>query len=331
MMMIHRYLLFSLVISSLVLDLTRAQSNPSDSILTITSSNIENALEKYEYLFLQFYTAQCSVCQGHLHEYPEIVKKVQLYNRLIGFGKVDGDKEKALVEKYEAQRYPFFLLVTKEGPIEYTGGKTIKEVVNWIKKQTTHIVEAVAYDIELQRFRKEYEVVFLYFGAFQGNLYNNYAFTAKYFVTDSTMTFLATESAELKAKYNIEKEGEILNFKMYDNEPSRLVPPYDPTGLYDFVQNNQYPDIKPFSPKIAELVFGHMNTSIFLFTGRRKSYEAAQNEFIAAKDEIKESLSLVLVDITDSLGRRVFEYLGVGFGELPAVMLEKLLWRLNFC
>ena len=98
------------------------------------------------------------------------------------------------------------------------------------------------------------------------------------------------------------------------------MPTYDPTTLYNFVSDNQYPIVKPFSPKIAELVFGRMNTSIFLFTGKRKQYEAAQKEFISAKDSIQDSISLVLVDITESLGQRVFEFLKVSFKELPAVM-----------
>ena len=118
-----RYLLLSLAVCSLVSSSLSSKGGSSDLVLSIDSSSIENALEKYDFLFLQFYSAQCSVCQSLLLEYPEVARRVQQYNRRIGFGKVNGDEEKAVVQKYQVHGYPGFVLVTKEETIQYTGGK----------------------------------------------------------------------------------------------------------------------------------------------------------------------------------------------------------------
>lgn len=290
------------------------------TVWTVTTDNFASLLGKHDYLFLEFYTTHCQPCQRLVLELPEIARRVHAYNRRVGLGKVDGSEEKALAEKFTVHGFPTLLLITKGGQKEYTGGKTIREISDWIKKQTTPLVETILFEKDVEQAAKEYEVLFIYLGDSKSANFNHYLYVARRFLSDSTMTFLTSPSDELKEKYQVKEEGTIVNLKRFGKEsPMRLLPPYEAGDIYNFVVANEFPDVRPFSTKVADLLFSKLTTCLLLLRGRTNKDAIAQKEFLETKDLLKQKIPLVLVDVTESLGERLVEFLGIQIHDIPTV------------
>lgn len=329
----NQKVVFICLLATALISLCAAQENTAlpGTVLNVDSNNYASLVKKYEYLFLEFYTTHCQSCQRLILELPEIAKRVHAYNRRVGVGRVDGGEEKELAEKFNVHGYPTLILVTKTGQTEYNGGKTPREISDWIKKQTTPLVETVLFEKDIEQAGKEYEVQFIYFGNSKLTLFNHYLQIAKRFLSDSTMTFLTSPSEELMEKYQITEPGTIVNLRRFGKEPVRLLPPYLVGDIYNFVNAYEFPDVKPFSPKVADLIFAKPTTALLLLRGRTGKDAAAQKEFLEITDQLKHNISLVLVDVTESLGERLVEFLGIKIKDIPTVRtLESLIALTKF-
>ena len=291
-------------------------------IIELDEKNYIPTSQKYQYMFIQFYSSECDVCRRLNPEYSEVVRTVRTFSDQIAIAKMNADTNPDVAKRFEVYGYPTFIFVENKDFAHYFGGQSAREMADWIKKKISPIVKKIFEESDLEAVRKEYEVAVLYGGEIENRLYNNFLDIASDSLEDCTMIFLATANKELLQKYNLTKDGEVAIFHVYTKDPILLRGDFDPTELYGFVGSNQFPDVMPFSPKVAERIFGKMLTTMFLLRGRTSDGYAAQQVLIDAKDDLKSELKLSIADITETIGLRLMEFLGVKIGDLPAVYLS---------
>lgn len=58
----------------------------------------------------------------------------------------------------------FFINGSTENPVDFNGGRTEKDILNWIKKRTGSVSEALNTAEELTAFTQKNQVAIVYFG-----------------------------------------------------------------------------------------------------------------------------------------------------------------------
>jgi protein disulfide-isomerase A1 len=69
-------------------------------------------------------------------EYAKAAKSLKESNSEVRLAKVDATIESSLAEKFKIRGYPTIKFFISGEPVEYGGGRTGEEIVNWLKKKS---------------------------------------------------------------------------------------------------------------------------------------------------------------------------------------------------
>ena len=78
--------------------------------------------------------------------------------------KVDATENAELGTRFNVQGYPTLKFFTNGSPIDYTGGRTDKEIVSWIQKRVGHISTELRDQAALDKFKSDNAVAIVFFG-----------------------------------------------------------------------------------------------------------------------------------------------------------------------
>ena len=167
------FLLFTIIIFT-----SSEDDFPKDKdVLILTDTTFEKALQKYEFLMVFFYAPWCIRCNKFHPEYDKAA--TLLKNENIFLAKVDATVEKELDKKFEITGYPVIKLFIKRKPIEYKGERNHTDLIKWIRRKTNGpCVEEINTDEEIEKFKKNNDVVLIYYGR-DKNIENEYIKVAR--------------------------------------------------------------------------------------------------------------------------------------------------------
>ena len=151
-----------LLISLLSLSLTEDDFPIENDVIILTDSTFDKAVAKYDYLLVLFYAPWCGHCKKFHPEYEKAAKTLRKENLYLS--KVDATVEKKLAEKFDIQGFPTVKLFIKGEEIEYTGGRKEQEVINWMRKKTGPASKLIENVDEIDKLKKDNDVVLIYFG-----------------------------------------------------------------------------------------------------------------------------------------------------------------------
>jgi protein disulfide-isomerase A1 len=91
---------------------------------------------------------------------PEFAKAAQKLseNKDVRLGKVDATEESELAEENAVRGYPTLKFYRNGKVIDYSGGRTADEIVNWIEKKTGPAARTLTSQDEVDKFLLEKEV-----------------------------------------------------------------------------------------------------------------------------------------------------------------------------
>ncbi|KAK1937902.1 Protein disulfide-isomerase A6 [Phytophthora citrophthora] len=127
--MFPRVLLLVSVLAACVL----ADYGPRDSVTILTDKNFEKeVLQSPDYWLVEFYAPWCGHCKQLEPQYKAAAKKLKKHARL---GVVDATVHQQLAHKYQIKGYPTIkeFGAKKKRPQDYRGGRTAKEIVQYVK------------------------------------------------------------------------------------------------------------------------------------------------------------------------------------------------------
>ncbi|XP_054264969.1 protein disulfide-isomerase A6-like [Macrosteles quadrilineatus] len=101
----------------------------SNEIIDLTKDNFDYFVTSSPKLWLvKFYAPWCPYCTNFTSDYEKIA---QMITGVASIGRVNGDQNMPLMQKYGLKGYPSLLIFHKDknSPISYDGPRTVEDVV----------------------------------------------------------------------------------------------------------------------------------------------------------------------------------------------------------
>lgn len=138
-----------------------------DGVYVLTDSNFNDFVSSKAFVLVEFYAPWCGHCKKLTPEYAKAATTLAGENSAAVLAKVDATEQKELASRFSIQGFPTlkFFTGSLENPVDFNGGRTDKEIVNWIKKRTGSVSEAISTAEELLAFTQKNQVAIVYYGA----------------------------------------------------------------------------------------------------------------------------------------------------------------------
>ena len=286
-----------------------------NDVIILTDTTFDKAVEKYEYLLVLFYAPWCGHCKKFHPEYEKAAKVLRKENLFLS--KVDATVEKKLAEKFEIQGFPTVKLFIKGEPIEYTGGRKEQEVINWMRKKTGPATKPIKNVDELDKLKKDNDVVIVYFGTKKEEL-DEFVKVAR---KNEDFPFANVESEEIATKLGI-KMGNVVMFRNFEDPQLTLKGEIKMKNIEDFIDAFSSPKIMNFDEKAAQIIFGKAIPAIILYCDKKSDkWDEYRKIMEIVSDKINGKLKVVQTDIKDGMASRLAEYIGIKDSDLPTVRI----------
>ena len=308
--------LFSIfIISLLSLSLCEEDFPVENDVIILTDSTFDKAVAKYDYLLVLFYAPWCGHCKKFHPEYEKAAKTLRKENLYLS--KVDATVEKKLAEKFEIQGFPTVKLFIKGEAIEYTGGRKEQEVINWMRKKTGPATKLINSEEEIDKLKKDNDVVLIYFGNNKNEL-DEYIKVAR---KNEDFPFANVENEEIAKKLGI-KMGTVVMFRNFEEPQKELSKDLTSKKIEEFIDAFSSPKVMTFDEKAAQIIFGKAIPAIILYCDKKsEKWEEYRKIMEKISEKIGGKLKVVQTDIKEGMASRLAEYIGVKDSDLPSVRI----------
>jgi protein disulfide-isomerase A1 len=283
-----------------------------EDVIVLKHHNFDEAVKQFEYLLVEFYAPWCGHCKKLAPEYAAAAKILKSADPAIPLAKVDASEHQELANKYQVQGYPTIKFFVKGEAIDFNGGRTTAEIVNWIKKKTGPATTTITDAAALDKLKSDNKVVVAYFGA-DNDHFKNFVKVAQ---ANDALTFAHSHESTLREAAG----ADVVLYKQFDEGFNTYEGDYSVDSIKSFINTHRYPVVMPFEGDEAiERVFGKEAAAVVLFTDDSNSeeYKAFQDAAREQKGKIVWSHSTV----TSGLGQRLSDYVGVKVADAPVAWI----------
>jgi len=117
-----------------VLALVRSDDEPDVHVLT--TANFDEFIAANEFVLAEFYAPWCGHCKKLVPEYSAAATALKNSGSVAKLAKIDATVESSLGERFGVRGYPTIKFFRGGSPIEYDGGRTSSDIVNWVAKKS---------------------------------------------------------------------------------------------------------------------------------------------------------------------------------------------------
>jgi protein disulfide-isomerase A1 len=290
-----------------------------EGVYVLGDSTLSQALGEFDFALVEFYAPWCGHCKKLAPEYAAAAQSLAKTNPEVKLVKVDCTVEKDTASKYAIKGFPtlkFFIKGNTE-PVDYEGGRTKDEIINWLRKKTGPAsVELKSVDAAEQTIGNN-EVVAILFSDAGSEAYNNFLSVAQSF---DDLPFAHTHDQAVREKYDA-KGDTLIIFKKFDEGKNVHTGSFSTNDIREFLNAKRFPTILPFDQKIAQRIFGGGIDSIFLIRGDNEAGAKAEETLRSVAEDIKNHITVSIAKIEDGMGGRLADYIGVTKDNLPAIRI----------
>ena len=284
-----------------------------NDITVLTETTFDKALETYEHMLVMFYAPWCGHCKKFKPELEKAAAVLRKENLIVA--KVDATAEKKLAEKYKVRGYPTVKFFKKGVPMDYTAGRTEKDVITWVRKKSGPPTKLLKTTQEVEEFQKENEVCVVYFGKDPEEFKVYEGVAAK--IED--LPFGVVEDEEIAKKFNAKPKSVVL-FKKFDEKRNDLEKVSE-KELNDFIEKHSQKRVGTFDDKTTQVVFGKNQPAIVYFGEKGDKWNDVEKLLEKISDKVGTKLRVVMTEIKEGMGKRVAEYIGVKKTDIPTIRI----------
>jgi protein disulfide-isomerase A1 len=134
-------------------------------VLALTKDTFDDAVKNNKHLLVKFVAPWCGHCKALTPAYAAAAKILADSGSDIKLASVDATLEQELAQKFDVKGYPTIKFFSEGTTLEYTGGRTQDDIVNWLKKKTGPAAEELKTVEDLNKLKEANDVVIV--GAFK--------------------------------------------------------------------------------------------------------------------------------------------------------------------
>ncbi|XP_013416131.1 protein disulfide-isomerase 2 isoform X2 [Lingula anatina] len=312
------------VICLAILALTNAADvKEEEDVLVLGNDNFDSVIESTKFILVEFYAPWCGHCKALAPEYAKAAKALKEEGSDIKLGKLDATVETSVAEKFEIRGYPTLKFFRDGKPVEYQGGRTSTEIVNWLKKKTGPPAKALSGVEETKEFIGAQEV------AVVGFFKDQESEGAKAFLETAAsmddVVFGITSDDAVFTDLKVEKDNVVL-FKKFDEGRNNFEGELKAEAIKTFIQGNQLPLVVEFTQESAQKIFGgEIKNHILMFINKKAGdFGQKLEEFREAASGFKGKVLFIWIDTDQDDNVRILEFFGLTTADVPAIRLISL-------
>jgi len=295
-----------------------------ENVLVLTVSNFDEAVKANRYILVEFYAPWCGHCKALAPEYAKAAGALKAENSEIRLGKVDATVQAELGERFKVRGYPTIKFFIDGVAIEYAGGRTADEIVQWIKKKSGPATVTLSTADELKKFQSDNEVAVL--GLFKdlkseaAKAFNNVAQAI------DSVAFGVTSEAGLFSELSVSGDENLVLFKKFDEGRNDFSGAFSEEEVKKFIQSNQLALVSEFNQDTAQKIFGgEIKVHNLLFISKSSAdFDKVLAEFRTAAKRFRGQTLFVSIDTDVDENERVLEFFGLKKEDAPTVRLISL-------
>jgi len=292
-------------------------------VIIMTEENFDQHIKDNEFVLVEFYAPWCGHCKALTPEYAKAATALLEEGSAIKLGKVDSTVHTSLAEQHDVKGYPTLKFFKNGVPVEYTGGRTSAEIVNWLKKKTGPPALTVADEAAAQKFIDSKEVTVV--GCFKDvESADAKAFLAAAGSMDDHPFAITSEEAvftKLEAK-----DGSIVLFKNFDEKKNVFEGEVTADAIKSFVSTNALPLVVDFNQDSASKIFGgDIKSHMLCFFSKDKAHYTTYEEVTTSlAKKYKGKVLIVTVNTDEEDHGRILEFFGMSQDSVPGVRIIQL-------
>ena len=290
-------------------------------VLLLDEDNFGFAMHEFKYILTLFYSPDDPNCQEIIPLFEKIASIIKKENYVSA--KIDYDKSPQIVRHFKIETFPSILLIRKTVPIDYDGEKNLDQIINWLKEQTRKEYTKITTNSELEEFKKQHEVSFVYFG--KDDKIINEINLAERKMDDMPMGIISSDELIKENSKSEDKKEFIILFTKFDNGKNYL---YDLEWkkIIDFYNLYSTPKVMEFAAQTSPILFSKRIPSLIIFSLKRKNhYEESKKVLNNIWPKVNKKVKLFISDIEEGMSVKLSEYCGIKEDALPkAYILEPI-------
>uniref|UniRef100_A0A8D8R7W4 Protein disulfide-isomerase n=2 Tax=Cacopsylla melanoneura TaxID=428564 RepID=A0A8D8R7W4_9HEMI len=318
----RRLSLLFLLISPLVV-INADEITEEDGVLVLTQDNFQGAIEKHDNILVEFYAPWCGHCKQLVPEYAKAAQSLASNGHDIKLAKVDATQHTTLAEQYGVRGYPTLKFFKKQSIIEYGGGRTSEDIVNWLLKKTGPPAKEFTSVEEIKKFIDDNKVVIA--GLFK----NADSDLAKAFNEIASkvddLVFITATNADILSEYSVDDDT-VTIFKKFDEGRVNYEGAAEEADLRKFLTTQSLPLVVEFNHETAQKIFGgEIKSHLLVFFSKAAGHYESHFEPVqtVAKD-FREKVLFVTINTDEEDHQKILEFFGMNKEEVPSMRLIKL-------
>jgi len=299
------------------MSMVNAEEAWDNGVLVLSDDNFDEAIAKYDYLLVEFYAPWCGHCKKLAPEYEAAAEVLKAQDPPLTIAKVDATEQKALAERFEIKGFPTLAWFNHGTKMDYTGGRTKDTIVEWINKKTGP-VSAEVDCAGMESKAGEAQLALSYFGAMEGDLWDNYMNAARNPAISEKFQFFHTTDGDCASKFGASAPGIGLS-RRFDESPLGYGGAATEDEIVAFAKKASVPRLITFSEDYIEPIFGDKNPALILFT--EEADQGYQNVYKQAAKDLQGEILFVTSGVSEGIQSRLAEFVGVEAGDMPTLRL----------
>ena len=168
----------------------------------------------------------------------------------------------------------------------------------------------------MNKFKEDNKVAVVFFGEQGTPEHETYSKVSK---SMDEIAFGHTFSAEVKAHFKIDSQNVVL-YKHFDELVNYCNCEFKVETIKEFIENYRFPTILDFDQGSAQKIFGEEKTCLFVFANEDDKGKAAKEALKDASEFLKGKILMSISQVSDGIGKRLGDYVGVLETQLPTVI-----------
>jgi protein disulfide-isomerase A1 len=296
-----------------------AEVEKDEGVLVLTDANFDEELAKHTYLLVEFYAPWCGHCKKLAPEYARAAADLANNDPPYSIAKVDATVNTELAGRFGIKGFPTLFFFKNGNKVDYTGGRTQKEIVDWVLKKTKPAYAEIGCEA-LRTKIDENNLVFTYFGEAAHEHFETFKKVAESEIAEKYQVFYNHEKvcADLHGAKNLPS---FTVFRKFDESPVHHHEGLTAENGINFLKSSSVPSLIEFSEDYIEPIFADQKSALMLFRSNADATGHAQKIFEEASQKFKGEILFVVSDIKEGIQSRLAEFVGIGENQLPAIRI----------